>query len=129
MRLRLVFFSEDRVRFHTKSAFFNALVIVFTCTNVPPIAMCLASSAFAVNGSCFAASNIFSNSSVVIFLGAPLRGASTNDSKPRLSQSILVNPTVRILISTISATSCIDSPSSRRINVFDLSRSRQSAPR
>lgn len=43
-RLQLVFLSDDRVRFHTNSASFNATVNVLTRTKAP-LALCLASRA------------------------------------------------------------------------------------
>ena len=77
------FFREWRGRFHTMPDDFNAVVKVPTFTSAPPLCTCWASSCLAVNGSAIAIATILANCSGVIFFGAPLRGKSGSDAKPR----------------------------------------------
>lgn len=123
------FFKECRVRFQTMPADLSAALSVLRPTETPPFSTCFASNSLALRGSDLAKLISRSSCSGVIFVGAPDRDRSDNDSSPSFSHAVRVDPTVLGCTPIASATSFVDKPSLSSRIVSARSRWRQLLPR
>jgi hypothetical protein len=107
----------------------SAALSVLRPTETPPFSTCFASNSLALRGSDLAKLISRSSCSGVIFVGAPDRDRSDNDSSPSFSHAVRVDPTVLGCTPIASATSFVDKPSLSSRIVSARSRWRQLLPR